>query len=873
MKNFMKKIIIASFVFAMLLVVSQNAIAATVWNGASNDCLGIAIANQTKNTGIVVPCWPLKTVSSNDGDSINIRIYYHNTSGQNATNVKFKLNAPIGASSSHTFSGQIISDQGNLSLGNVTVNTPSGSTVDFSSAHWLPNQNQTESPMPFGQSLKGTEILGDGLIIGTVASSWDTQGSVVIAFSVNSPVNPPVNVPTGTLTPNKTSCSISVGQNSCNINFSWNTNDPVGTSAVTRDGGSTVATGNSGTKAFTIPYNSATFRLYNDAIELDSKTVSSYCTTGSSWNGSACAQNVNPTDSCSITSFTVGGALSSTVSLGNGVELAWTTTGCDSVNIANVGSNLNTNDIKTVYPSVSTSYTATAIGSSGNASPRTVSVTVNNVANPNYNCSISSFTIGESSSDTVFLGDSTELAWATTNCNYVTITDVGSSLLANDNYTIYPNISKTYRLTAYGSSGSNPTRTVSITVKPVANPTYTCSISNFTANSSRSITVVENSNVNILWDTSNCTYVNIQGVGSNLTSSGNYTVNPSRNTRYTIIASGSTGGTQTRYVDVTVTRGITPTYYANVTPYIIPTPTPIPTPIYNNCAVTTVATNINQTVVQLNGIITSPVGANTYFEYGPTVGLGYRTNSRYINGNTNFTEIVSNLTPNTIYFFRMVSNCQNGTSLGAIEVFKTLAIPTANVVTTRPIIIQGPTVSSSESPIILKIENKYQTIKIGDIIDYVVTYKNIGNSKLTNPMVQVFIPQGLTLTNYSRGTYLENDRTLSVPIEDLNPKIDGVIYLQARVDNIDSSLAQVVTTTILIYTNPKGAQENAMAYVLNNPTFNNLLGASASASNFLGLNLIGWLLIIILIMLLILIARSLYNRRSVETTTTHKTIN
>jgi hypothetical protein len=103
---------------------------------------------------------------------------------------------------------------------------------------------------------------------------------------------------------------------------------------------------------------------------------------------------------------------------------------------------------------------------------------------------------------------------------------------------------------------------------------------------------------------------------------------------------------------------------------------------------------------------------------------------------------------------------------------------------------------------------------------------------------------------------------LSVPIEDLRPQEEGIIYLQAKVDSIDSTRAQIVTTAILVYTNPNGAQENAMAYVLNNPgdASSNLLGASAFQGGFLGLSLAGWLFLVLLILLIILIARTYYNK-------------
>ncbi|HEY5589350.1 MAG TPA: hypothetical protein VIK86_10420, partial [Candidatus Paceibacterota bacterium] len=68
---------------------------------------------------------------------------------------------------------------------------------------------------------------------------------------------------------------------------------------------------------------------------------------------------------------------------------------------------------------------------------------------------------------------------------------------------------------------------------------------------------------------------------------------------------------------------------------------------------------------------------------------------------------------------------------------------------------------------------------------------------------------------------------------------------------------------------PNGAQENAMAYVLNNPKVvnnSNLLGASAFFGGMFGMGLIGWLLLIIFIMILILIARNFYSRKNTTTT-------
>jgi hypothetical protein len=73
---------------------------------------------------------------------------------------------------------------------------------------------------------------------------------------------------TGTLTPSSTSCTIVSRSNSCNVNLSWSTTNPVSTSAVTlgyRSANTTVTNGNSGSQSFSGPYisNSRTFYFYN----------------------------------------------------------------------------------------------------------------------------------------------------------------------------------------------------------------------------------------------------------------------------------------------------------------------------------------------------------------------------------------------------------------------------------------------------------------------------------------------------------------------------------------------------------------------------------------------------------------------------------
>ncbi len=379
-----------------------------------------------------------------------------------------------------------------------------------------------------------------------------------------------------------------------------------------------------------------------------------------------------------------------------------------------------------------------------------------------------------------------------------------------------------------------------------------CTINNFTANGSTgNVTVASGSPLTLTWNTTGCINVTLTGQ-NNVNTSGSVTIYPTYSGNYVLTAYSQNGQQQSR------------TIYVNVNAV---------TPVYNACAVTTVATNITTNSAQLNGLITGGSGsASTYFEYGTTTNLGSQTAAQYINGNSQVTQFLSGLLPNTIYYFRLDSTCNNGSlSQGALQFFSTLGntVVGGTTVVRRPVIVQGTTVIGTSSPIQLSITDLYQSIGVGDMIDYTVTYRNIGNTVLTRPILQVVAPKGIVFTNASRGTYSAETNTLTVELEDLYPNTaPGTVLIQGRVDAIPENTAQIVTTAILVYTSPSGAQENAIAYVLNQPKTlfnNNNLGAAAF---FLGIfpgTLLGWLILLIIILLIILLARRYYDRPVVVT--------
>ncbi len=754
MKNNMKKIITGILSLSLLFTVN-SVFASSIWNTASNDCKIIAIANYTTNTGYTNPCWTRSTVNADTGDSINIRVYYHNTSSRSATNTKVILNTSSSSSTSHSFSGYITSDQGSLSFGSVNVNLRATQKLTFSSARWYPNQTQTRASFLYGQD--GSEVMNGGLKIGTIEKGWSTQGSVVIAFKVTEDI-------------------------------------------------------------------------------------------------------ITPTYDCTISSFTVSGSSSKTITSGNSVDLAWSTNDCSNVSISGVGSNLLSNGNITVYPTTTTTYELTGNGSNagyGILNPsRSVVVFVNassNYNNSNYNCSISNFTTNQ---NYINRYSSATLNWNTSNCSSVNISDIGNV----NNYgsqQVYPIYSTRYTLTAHGSNGSTQTRSVYITVNSNYynnyNNSYTpeCYISSFSSNRTQ---VNSGSPVTIIWNTNNCNNIYISNIG-NLSTSGSKIVYPTDSTTYTLSASGYHTSTKTRSVYISINN--------NRPAYIV----------YNSCAVTTVATNINKNGATLNGLITSSNNLNNnYFEYGKTVKFGHTTNQRVTSGNVSFSNIITGLTPNTIYYFRVVSDCQGGINKGTTRIFQTASgsspvkIISQNKKTTK-VTAQGSTFSESTSSVMLKIENRYKEIDTEDIVEYTITYKNLGKETLANSVLQVTVPKGITITNTSRGTYSKETKTLTAELQDIKTGEEGVIYVQAQVSSLLPNTSQVVSTAVLVYTNKNGAQENAVAYVLNTAKdTNSLLGAAALFGSFGNMGLIGFLLTIILILVIILIIRKYFYRPAVVAT-------
>lgn len=493
----------------LTLVIGVALFSTTAFADASFNSPGlmptVTVTNATTqpcNRGPIDGCWKSSTTAK-PGDIIAVQVYFKNTSNEVAKNVTIGVQ-PSRNGTYVSFGGGVMATNAPAARGSASATLSQVETITNMpqngpyQANWYPSASS--GPLPVNTD----QLFGDGFPVGNMNPG--SQGVLVVRFMVNGTVTPPG--PTCSI--NNFSASpvtIALGHSSV---LTWNTSncDYVSVSTV----GSNLATDGSTTVS---PTNTTTYTL---TAYPGGKTATATVT----------VTNTPPSNVCSVNSFN---ATPSTIQSGNSSVLKWVTTNCTSVSIAGIGSALPANGSQVVSPANTTTYTLTAYPGG-----QTVSTTVT-VTNPQPNaCSINSFTANPSS---IVTGGSSNLIWNTTNCTYVNISSLGNNLAADGSQTVYPNNTTTYTLSAFPNGG---TATVTVTVN---NGNNSCIINSFNANPS---SIQTGGSSNLSWDTTNCTYVNISGLGQ-LSNDGNQTVYPYATTTYTLTAYP---GGQTSQATVTV---------------------------------------------------------------------------------------------------------------------------------------------------------------------------------------------------------------------------------------------------------------------------------------------------------------------------------
>ena len=258
-------------------------------------------------------------------------------------------------------------------------------------------------------------------------------------------------------------------------------------------------------------------------------------------------------------------------------------------------------------------------------------------------------------------GGSSNLMWtAGSGCTNVTVTGPNGSISSamSGNQMVYPTGTSTYTITGNGSTGSAQSQSVTINVNSVT--------SNCTATISSSQTqVIQGQPVTINWYTSGCTTATVTGpngtISTLLSGSQQVYLNYGSAATYTVYATGGNSITQSVTVSSYGQTGTAPSVTTNA------------------------ATNATTTSAMLNGYISSSnCSYNTYncanstyssyyFLYGTSQYNLYSQTPTQTNYATSgqVSAFVSNLQPNTTYYFQLVGTNSYGTSNGGTLSFVT----------------------------------------------------------------------------------------------------------------------------------------------------------------------------------------------------------
>lgn len=278
---------------------------------------------------------------------------------------------------------------------------------------------------------------------------------------------------------------------------------------------------------------------------------------------------------------------------------------------------------------------------------------------------------------------------------------------------------------------------------------------------------------------------------------------------------------------------------------------------------TNLATNISSNSATLNGYTNSGGSYTTkWFEWG--------TNGNYLSPSTNrtnqggfagsFSESLEGLSPNTTYYYRAAIANQYGTFYGNIVSFKT----------STPVVYRNTTVSTKSTAettkqplVLLSISRNDEIIRVGNIIEYVISYKNIFSKNLQDVVLQISIPKELEFMEANRGYFSSENNTLVADIGNLNLKEEGEVRVAVKVTTkAEIGKIIVIKASLAHTTTNSNTQEEVFAYAKNIVEEGGTIQQGATAflfgDSFLPDTLIRWFLLILVIILIVLAARKAY---------------
>ena len=267
----------------------------------------------------------------------------------------------------------------------------------------------------------------------------------------------------------------------------------------------------------------------------------------------------------------------------------------------------------------------------------------------------------------------------------------------------------------------------------------------------------------------------------------------------------------------------------------------------------------------------SSCSVTTYFNYGTTRSLGSTTPSviRGI-GTGSMAQALTNLSPNTTYYYQAVGQNCAGTNQGTVNSFTTTGTTTNDTTIVHYVSTITNNGGSGNSFIALTIDNHRSVVPNGVQIPYDITWKNISGSTLTNLVLEVNFPKQMNIVDTTLGSIEPAKSSVVYSISSLAPNETGSLTVTGQVSSGMVANDPVVAQAVMAFANPKSnATDNAIAYDADTFSISNtsVLGASIFGLGFLPNSLIGWLILILILIAIIVLVRHFMRQNATQTTT------
>jgi len=268
------------------------------------------------------------------------------------------------------------------------------------------------------------------------------------------------------------------------------------------------------------------------------------------------------------------------------------------------------------------------------------------------------------------------------------------------------------------------------------------------------------------------------------------------------------------------------------------------TSVSRNSAILWATVNPNSSVTSL------------WFEYGTSAfSLGNKSYNYTVPayaGSGEYYNSVSGLAPNTLYFYRAVASNAYGTERGDIKFFRTSGgyYPPIN----------PPVIVNEDQDVFLDPSINDLTPKAGDIIDYVLTYRNASESRITSSSIRVILPAEAEYVDSSLRPDSEWSNGLTFYIGNLEKGNQGAITIKVKIkeDTIDDSVVMFSSFLEYVDSNDDLRSVDSFISIVAEGSFGSaFIGSFAAFASGIG----GWIFWILFILMLATIIYLVVMRR------------